>query len=584
MKKILVIEDDPLLLEILLKLLTAEGFYVQGVGEGYQGVELAKNFHPDLILCDLVIPGLDGYSVLKQLKQDTKTNLIPFICLTARNGRTDIRRIMELGGDDYLTKPFTKAELLGAISSQLQKKERIQQQSQQVLHDAIKQLNDQVYYDSLTNLPNRRILHHQFQQAINHQLQDRHFVPVSVLSIDRLEYYKQSLGIDYSNRLIQAVVERLTLAVGENGLVVRLNSEQIALILEPITQKSEINQQIEWLLNSLSQPLQILQYQIIVTACLGIAFYPEDEQDFDHLLTQANAALHVAKQQGNNRYILYTSEISAGIQDRWQLENDLRHALMHNELIIHYQPQLELQTDNRISAEALVRWQHPSLGLMSPSQFLPLAEETGLIVYLDEWVIQQVSQQARYWQTQGIQLSISVNVSALELTQRNLCRSILQILKNTGLDPNYLELELTESILVENPTQASHTLRELKALGIKLALDDFGTGYSSLSYLQQFPFDSLKIDRSFVHNVAMNPKNAAIVIATIQMAHGLGLQVVAEGVETEADKVFLQQHHCDRIQGFLFSRPVEAIALEQFLIDGKIEQYSPSLRVSETGD
>jgi diguanylate cyclase (GGDEF)-like protein len=569
MKKILVIEDDPLLLEILLKLLTAEGFDVQGAGEGYQGIELAKSYYPDLILCDLVLPGVDGYSILKHLKQNSQTNLIPFICLTACCERTDLRRIMELGGDDYLTKPFTKAELLGAISSQLRKKERIQQQSQQVLHDVIKQLNDQVYYDSLTNLPNRRLLHDQFQQAISHLLQKAHFIAVAVLSIDRLDHYKQSLGIDYSNRLIQAVVERLTLAVGGNGLVVRLNSEQIALILEPITDKSEIHRQIKQLLSCLSQPLHILQYQIAVTACLGIALYPEDEQDLDHLLTQANAALHVARQQSHNQYILYNSEISVGIQDRWQLENDLRHALIHNELTIHYQPQLELQTGNRLYAEALVRWQHPSLGLMSPSEFLPLAEETGLIIYLDEWVLQHVSQQAKHWQTQGRELSISVNVSALQLTQRNLSRSILQILQQTGLDPNYLELELTESLLVENPHQASQTLKELKALGIKLALDDFGTGYSSLSYLQQFPFDSLKIDRSFVHNVAMNSKNAAIVVATIQMAHSLGLQVVAEGVETEADKAFLQQHQCDRIQGFLFSRPVEAMALEQFLIDGR---------------
>jgi diguanylate cyclase (GGDEF)-like protein len=563
MKKILVIEDDKLLLKTLLKLLTAEGFYVQGTGEGNQGLELAKNQHPDLILCDLVLPGLDGYSILKQLKQDSDTALIPFIGLTARNGRADLRQIMELGGDDYLTKPFTKAELLGAISSQLNKKEWIQQQNTQVLHDAIKQLNDQVYYDSLTNLPNRRMLHNRFQQILNHHYKVGQFIPVGVLCINRLEYYKQSLGIDYSDLLIQAVLERLAVLVGQTGLVVRLNSEQIALILAPIARKSEIHKQIDLLLHSLAQPLQVIQYQIAVTACLGVSLYPENERDLDHLLTQANAALHVAKQQRSNRYILYTSDISVGIKDRWQLENDLRHALIHNELTVHYQPQLELQTGTRFSAEALVRWQHPTLGLMTPSQFLPLAEETGLIVYLDEWMLQHVSQQARYWHKQGMRLSISVNVSALELSQRNLSRSIMQILKTTGLDPGCLELELTESLLVENPNQASHTLKELKSLGIKLALDDFGTGYSSLSYLQQFPFDSLKIDRSFVHNVALNPKNAVIVAATIQMAHRLGLRVVAEGVETEADKVFLHQHQCDRIQGFLFSRPVEAMDLEQ---------------------
>ncbi len=563
MKKILVIEDDQLLLKTLLKLLTAEGFNVLGTAEGCQGLELAKTQHPDLVLCDLVIPGLDGYGVLKQLKQDPLTALIPFICLTARNERSDLRQIMELGGDDYLTKPYTKTELLAAISSQLSKQERIEQQSTQVLHDAIKQLNDQVYYDSLTNLPNRRMLQNRFQQILTHQFQENQLIPVGVLCINRLEYYKHSLGIDYSDLLIQAVLDRLNVLVGQTGLVVRLNSEQIALILEPIARKSEIHQRIKLLLHSLSQPLQVIQYQIVITACLGLALYPNNDLDFDQLLAQANAALHVAKQQGINRYIFYTSEISVGIQDRLQLENDLRHALIHNELTVHYQPQLELQAETRLAAEALVRWQHPTLGFMTPAQFLPLAEETGLIVYLDEWMLQHVSQQARHWQKQGMRLSIAVNVSGLELSQRNLSRSIMKIIKTTGLDPDCLELELTESILVENPNQASATLRELKALGIKLALDDFGTGYSSLSYLQQYPFDSLKIDRSFVHNVALNSKNAAIVAATIQMAHSLGLRVVAEGVETEADKVFLQQHQCDRIQGFLFSRPVEAMALKQ---------------------
>ncbi|MGB3531916.1 MAG: EAL domain-containing protein [Microcoleaceae cyanobacterium] len=563
MKRILVIEDDRLLLKTMLILLRVEGFHVQGAVEGHQGLKLAKNNNPDLILCDLVLPGLDGYSILRQLKQDATTALIPFICLTACHGRADLRQVMELGGDDYLTKPFTKAELLGAISSQLNKQERIQQQSTQVLHDAIKQLNDQVYYDSLTNLPNRRMLQDRFQQILNHQNQSDRLIPVGILSMNRLEHYKQSLGIDYSDLLIQAVLERLTSIVGQNGFIARLNSEQIAVILPPIAEKSEIDPQIKHLLYCLSRPLQIIQYQITITACLGVALYPENEQNFDHLLAQANAALHVAKQQGSNHYVLYTSDISLSLKDRWQLENDLRHALIHNELTVYYQPQLELQTETRLSAEALVRWQHPTLGLMTPSQFLPLAEETGLIVYLDEWMLQHVTQQARHWHKQGMQLSISVNVSALEFSQRNLSHSIMQILTATGLDPGCLELELTESILVENPIQASHTLQELKSLGIKLALDDFGTGYSSLSYLQQFPFDSLKIDRSFVHNVALNSKNAAIVAATIQMAHSLGLRVVAEGVETEADKAFLHQHQCDRIQGFLLSRPVEAITLEK---------------------
>lgn len=566
MRKILVIEDERASRKLILKLLQKEGFEAIGAENGSIGLQLALQECPDLILCDIRMPEMDGYEVLSRLQQDPVTAMIPVICLTAQNDRADLRRGMELGANDYLTKPFTTEELLSAIATQLAKQEMRAKQQQEVLQQAIAKFNNVVYYDSLTNLPNRLMLRERFYQILAPELPNKHSIPIAVLSLDHLDRFIHSLGSDYSDLLLQAVSDRLLPYGGKVGTIARLNSEQLALILPPVSTRPEAANKAQSILDTLSQPFNLEGFEVFLTCSIGMGLYPEDGSDIDTLLKAANTAMKVAQQLGGNRFQLYTADISEKSYDRLMLEMNLHHALERSEFIVYYQPQIDLQTGRMVGAEALVRWQHPERGLISPLEFIPIAEESGLIIPLNEWVLQTACKQASSWQKAGYSLKVAVNLSGIQFNQPGLSQRILRILEATSLDPSYLELELTESAVVKQPETAIATLRELKSLGIKLSLDDFGTGYSSFSYLQQFPFDVLKIDRSFLRNVTEDSKNAAILTAIIQLAHSLNLKVVAEGVETFEQQEFLRQHQCDMMQGYYFSTPVPANVLEQMIV------------------
>lgn len=575
-KKILVIEDERSVRRTVIKLLDTEGFEVIGAENGNIGVELARTENPDLILCDIMMPDLDGYEVLTILQEDPATGMIPVICLTAREERADLRRAMELGANDYLTKPFTREELIGAIATQLGKQERLKQQQTTAVQEAIAQLNNLVYYDSLTNLPNRLLLRERFHQALTNELAANQFIPVAVLSIDQLNDFQNTLGTDYTDLLLQDITERILPYVSEQGTVARLNSEQLALIFPPVQQKQEAQEKARAILDTLTDPFNLIKYEVAITSSLGIALYPEDSQEIDSLLKAANAAMHQAKHKGGNLYQFYTPAILAKSYDRLMLEMNLRHAIDRDEFHLRYQPQIDLQTGKIVAAEALCRWQHPERGMVSPTEFIPLAEETGLIIRLDEWVLRTACQQAKLWAQAGYSISVAVNLSGIQFNQRGLSQRILEILQETQLDPMLLEIELTESAVVQNPEAAIAILTELKSSGIQLSLDDFGTGYSSLSYLRQFPFDRLKIDRSFLRDLTHDSKNAAIITAIIELAHRLNLKVIAEGVETEEQQTFLRHHQCDIMQGYYFSAPVSPDLLVQMLKEVPIENSGVS--------
>lgn len=574
MKKILVIEDERSIRRLLVKLLAAEGFQAIEAENGSIGVHLAKQHCPDLIFCDIMMPELDGYEVLALLQQDPATATIPFICLTARDDRADLRRGMEQGASDYLTKPFTKDELLGAITAQLAKQERVRQQQTTALQEAIAKLELQAHYDSLTNLPNRLLLRERFHQILATGEHPWQLIPVLVLSLDQFDRFHFSLGESHSTLLLKQVTERLLSCTGERGTVARLQPEQFALLLPPVPDSQVAATIAQTLLETLSQPFTLEEYQVLLTSSIGIALYPEDGSDLEALLKKANAAILAAQQLGGNRYQLYTPAIQQKSYERLMLEISLQQAVERGEFQLYYQPQVDLRTGQIVGAEALVRWQHPDRGLVSPAEFIPIAEETGLIVSIDDWVLQTACQQAKDWHTAGVSLSVAVNISGIQFNEYGLINRVFKILETTGFNPSSLELELTESAVVQNPQAARATLKELKALGIKLSLDDFGTGYSSLSYLQQFPFDTLKIDRSFVSDLTQNSKNAAIVLAIIQLAHSLNLKVIAEGVETAEEQDFLRQYQCDVIQGYWFSPPLTAAALEKMLKEQSRSQKS----------
>jgi diguanylate cyclase (GGDEF)-like protein len=569
MIKILVIEDERVLRKSLLKMLSAEGYQSIGAENGSIGVYLARTQKPDLILCDLMMPELDGYGVVSILQEDTNTAMIPVICLTAKEDRAALRQVMELGADDYINKPFSRAELFGAITAQLEKRKRAQKQTE-ALKQVIAKLNYSVHFDPVTNLPNRLLLRERFQKMVQTESSQGSKIPCLVLCIHQLERISNSLRENYGQQLFRAIAERLKSAVNEPGIVAQLSVDQFAIILPPVGAQGNLAQEksqglAERLLGLLAQPFAFGKHEIVLTNCIGIAMYPDDGVEIDNLLKKATMAMDQDKQRQRSSCQIYTPAIQVKSKDRLMLEMSLRQAIENEQFQVYYQPIIDLDSDKIIAVEALVRWQHPERGLVTPDEFIPLAEETGLILSVDEWVMRTACKQVKQWQNTGVDLSVAINISGLHFSQTNLGRRVLQILETTQLDPQFLELELTESALVQNPENASLVLKRLKTIGVRLGLDDFGTGYSSLSYLQQFPFDTIKVDRSFVQNLEQNSKNAAIVTAIIQMAHSLTLKVVAEGVETEAEQNFLRDHDCDYFQGYWYSHPIPAEVLTQRL-------------------
>jgi EAL domain-containing protein (putative c-di-GMP-specific phosphodiesterase class I) len=341
--------------------------------------------------------------------------------------------------------------------------------------------------------------------------------------------------------------------------VARLGGDEFVIVAQHVENEPDATQFAQRVLNVISQPIPIGQQEFFATCSIGISIYPRDGDSPSDLLKHADAAMYTAKESGRNAFRFYAAEMNARAQLRIELEAALRRAIVRNEFVVHYQPQMDLASGGLVGFEALVRWQHPKHGLMAPNTFIGLAEETGLIVQIGNWVLREACRQAKFWQAQGLgDFFVAVNLSARQFKDGNLTQLVDTALQDMGLDARFLELEITESLLMENPEAAADTLRRLRARGVRLSIDDFGTGYSSLGYLKRFPLDKLKIDSSFVRDITSEPDDAAIATAIIAMAHRLKLKVVAEGVETEGQLDYLRQHCCDAVQGYYFSRPLTA--------------------------
>ncbi|AFZ16888.1 putative bifunctional diguanylate cyclase/phosphodiesterase [Allocoleopsis franciscana] len=570
MYKILVIEDERSIRINLLKLLSAEGFQAIGAENGSRGVQLARSEQPDLIICDILMPILDGYGVLKVLQQDPTTASIPFIFLTAKADRADWRQAMTLGADDYLTKPFTRAELLEAIATRLQKKASLAQRHTLELEQTQAQLDYLLRYNHLTNLPNQLLLEERFNQLLAQGNTRKRKIPLLSIGFEQLKRLHNTLGPTSGDLLVKAIAERLQNCISPLDTIAHLGAAQFVILLTSNTHRGEVAKIAETLIEAFSSPLLVGTHELFLRARIGIAFFGRDGRDIDTLIKHASAAREEAQKLGNTAYQFYIASIGTQSQEELLLELELRQALERQEFQVYYQPKVNLRTGEVEGAEALVRWLHPERGFISPSEFIPLAEKTGFIIPLGEWILKTACVQAQGWQTAGLPpIRIAVNLSGHQFSQPHLGELIVEILRETGLDPRYLELELTESTVMENPDVAIATLSELKSLGIQISIDDFGTGYSSLSYLGQLPFDILKIDRSFVSSLTQDAKNAAITTAILQMAQSLNLKVVAEGVETEAELAFFYGHQCDQIQGYWFSPPLSAPAFEEVLSGSK---------------
>ena len=571
MTTILVIEDVEALREEIMETLSYEGFDVLGAENGVVGVQIAKTYLPNLIICDIAMPELDGYGTLVALRQEPKTSMIPFIFLTAMTEKADMRQAMQLGADDYLTKPFTSAELLGAIASRLQKYNSVREH----YYDEIKAVGERFEYlshhDDLTQLPNRILFHESLSQAVLHAKINNKSLALLFLDMDNFNIINNTLGNDIGDQLFKAIAERLKRYAAPCDMVARIQGDEFALIISDVKDPISIKMETQKILDLLSRPYNLYGHEVFITSSIGITIFPDDHQDVEGLIKNAELAMYYAKNHGRNSYKLYSSDLNVQSSEYMALANSLHRAIDRNELRVFYQPLVDLQSGQIVGAEALARWQHPDLGIIMPSKFIPVAEQTGLILRLSEVILYSVCDQMRSWRDSGINYGfVAVNLSGQHFRpDNNLIELVSKVLQETGIDPEHLELELTESIIMQNAEFTIQVLSHLQALGVKIAIDDFGTGYSSLSYLKHFPVNTLKIDRCFIQDITTDRHDATISLAIIDLAHSLSLQVIAEGVETTEQIQFLKANNCDQVQGYFFSPPLPAPEFEKMLIDGK---------------
>jgi diguanylate cyclase len=567
-QRILVIEDQELVRSVIVAFIATAKFQVLEAADGMTGVQIAKERLPDLILCDVEMPKMDGFRVLVELRKNPDTAKIPFIFLTGRGERPDVRKGMNLGADDYLTKPFTRVELLRAIDARLLKRASMADHFDQQVREAEEKLKHAMEHDHLTDLPNRLFLREQLNEILFYGSQK----PVTILAIglDRYQRINEMLGYPANHQLLKHVAERLSECVGKGDTLARLQEDEFAIIFAQVTEREEATRMAQQILKKISEVYVVDGLEVFVTASVGAVMYPQDGTNIDYLIKYAEAAMNHVRKQGGNAFEFYATKIHELSSDQLALEASLRHALKRNQFEIYYQPVVSLSSGIISGAEALIRWHHPERGLVGPLDFIPLAEESDLIVSIGDWVLDTACRQATQWQKLGYpDFLIAVNISGKLFEQQNLSSKLQEALRQSGLSCNYLTLELTESMLMKDVPSSLLTMNELKELGVRISVDDFGTGYSSLSYLTRFPFDILKIDRSFLRDLTINTKNDAVTVAIIEMAHALKLEVIAEGVETPNELNFLKKNKCDRMQGYLFSPPVPVAEFQSLLTSGK---------------
>jgi len=411
-------------------------------------------------------------------------------------------------------------------------------------------------YDSVTGLPNRNLLHDRITQAIYFARRYERNVAILFIDLDDFKVVNDSLGHNVGDQLLRELGKRLTACVREVDSVSRLGGDEFVIVLTGVTNRDDVIAIAKKVMETLSQPFILEGHEVFVSSSIGIAIFPKDGEDETALLKNADSAMYHAKERGKGNYQFYAAEMNQMALERLSLVNDLHRALERNEFVLHYQPQINLMSGKITGVEALIRWQHPQKGLIPPMKFIPVAEETRMILPIGQWVLRTACAHAVEWHKQGFDLTVAVNLSTLQVEELRLIELVDITLAETGMNPRFLELELTENILIERPDAIYKIFQQLRERGVRLAIDDFGTGYSSLSYLSKLPIDKLKIDRSFVRDIADDADDRSIVEAIVSMSHSLRLKAIAEGVETREQEEILRRLNCDEVQGYLFSRPL----------------------------
>jgi diguanylate cyclase (GGDEF)-like protein len=558
---VLLIEDNPgdaRLIELMLAEDPDTPFRLSCVDRLSRGLEILSAEKPELVLLDLSLPDSHGLDTFDKVFAHSPK--IPIIVLTGNDDQMIALSAVKTGAQDYLIKGKLDRELLvRAIQYSIERK-RYQEQ-----------LEHQANYDALTGLPNRNLLLDRLRQAVYSQRQVRS-IAVVFIDLDHFKFVNDSLGHNAGDKLLQKMSERLRAAVRDGDTVSRLGGDEFILILNDQHNEEVVFRAMQRIIAKVTEPIVIDGRELYVTCSAGISLHPQDGTDVEALMKNADAAMYRAKESGRNNFQFYTAEMNQLVNERLSLETSLRRALERKELVLHYQPKHDLKTGRIVGVEALVRWQHPEWGMIHPDRFIPLAEETGLINQIGDWVLRTACAQNRAWQDAGLPpIVMSVNLSPRQFRQEALFKAVARTLSETGLRPEHLEMEITESMVMHNTDAAIAILKGLKEIGVHLSVDDFGTGYSSLAYLKSLPIEILKIDRSFVSDIngPGGKSDGVLAQAIISLGHSLKLKVIAEGVEEQAQLDFLKANHCDEAQGFLFSKPVPPEVCELLLANSR---------------
>lgn len=678
----MVVDDDDAVRLLARETLEQCGYAVSDVKNGEQAIDLFNEKLPDIVLLDVVMPGIDGFCVCSAIRSTAAGRDTPILMMTGLEDLESIDSAYKAGATDFITKPINwhilryrvnymlrasgameqlresraglahaqslahigswewdlatgelrcseevfsiccpegercdnpildqvhpldRCMVRGHIDDAIAKRSAVSfdyrillgGSTERTLHAEIvtvlddggepvcltgtiqditdrKNAEEQIrllaYYDALTGLPNRRFFLQQLEQAVVYANRNDRMLAVLFLDLDRFKLVNDTLGHGVGDRLLQDVADRLLRCVRKNdclaradgegppSLVSRLGGDEFTIMLSDIDHFQDVAKVARRILDTVSLPYALEGQEVFISTSIGISLYPFDACNASELVRNADGAMYHAKEQGRNGYQIYDESMNAKALERIILESQLHKALKDEEFVIYYQPQVATRSGRVIGIEALVRWDSRELGVVEPVRFLPLAEEIGLIIQIDQWVMTNACRQLRQWLDAGLPpVTLAVNISGQHFMKNELLETVTAVLAETGIDPAFLELELTEGVLMQHTERTVKTLKALKGMGVRLAIDDFGTGFSSLSYLKRFPLDVLKIDRTFINEITTDPDDAAITLATIEMAHTLKLQVIAEGVETPAQLEFLTRNGCDNYQGYLFSRPV----------------------------
>lgn len=623
---ILIVDDKEADVVLLERTLASAGYNrVTSTTNSNAVYDLYRLNHYDLILLDLKMPSPDGFRVMESLKEIELYGYLPVLVITAL---PELKlRALRLGAKDVISKPFDLSEVLTRVHNMLEVRllHRKSNQQRLVLERTLQELRDtgselratqgelskekaalseqvgqlqqanqqllvatleaqslakeielariqaahMAQHDALTDLPNRVLLNDRLAHAIDLARRHGNQFAVLFLDLDGFKHINDSLGHAVGDKLLQLVAKRLTLAVRSSDTVCRQGGDEFVILLAEIEHPEHAAKTAQKILAALVASHCVNQLDLHVTTTIGISIYPDDGCDADTLIKNADTAMYHAKASGRNHYQFFEQNMNIMAVKRQSIESGLRYGLERQEFVLHYQPKIDLNNGTIVGVEALIRWQHPEHGFLLPAQFVPVAEECGLIVPIGRWVLREACRQAQAWLHAGLgPITVAVNTSALEFYAKDFFESVRHTLNDTRLDPRLLEIELTESVLMRDAELTNVVLRSLGALGIKLAVDDFGTGYSSLSYLRQFPIDTLKIDQSFISQVGVNPDDDTIVSAVINMGKGLKRCVIAEGVETPQQYEFLRARQCDEAQGFYFGKPAAPEVLAKLLKTG----------------